>query len=78
MVRNLGIVGDKDDSSTGFVQALKDRHYFVRRSTIEIAGWLVRKKKIGLVDERPGNRHPLLLPARQLRRAVRNAIAEAN
>ena len=38
---------------------------------IEISGWLIGKENPGRVDEGARQRHPLLLPARELRRIVR-------
>jgi hypothetical protein len=44
---------------------------------VEVAGGLVGEDQIGLVDQRPGARHPLLLAAGELGRAVREPVRDA-
>ena len=48
------------------------------RRLIEVAGRLVAEQQPRLPDERARNRHALLLAARQLRRAMIDAIGEAD
>ena len=48
-----------------------------RRARIEIAGRLVGEKQQRSIGQRPGDRHPLLLAARQLRRPMVDAGVEA-
>ncbi len=43
---------------------------------IKVRQWLVDQNDGRLVDQRAGERHPLLLPARQLVRIARGEIAE--
>src|SRR5580704_1653809 len=38
---------------------------FLRMGRIQVARRLICKNDIGLVDQSPGHRHPLLLPTRQ-------------
>ena len=45
---------------------------------VEVAGGLVGQEQVRLVDEGARDRHPLLLPAGQLRRAVVHAVGEAH
>ena len=48
------------------------------RFGIEVACWFVGKHNLGLVNERAGNRHPLLLTPAELIRLVVGAIAQTN
>ena len=45
---------------------------------VEVAGRLVGQDQRGLVHQRPGNGHALLLPARHLRRLVVGAVGQAH
>jgi hypothetical protein len=44
---------------------------------VEVAGGLVGEDQIGLVDQRPGAGHPLLLAAGELGRAMREPVRDA-
>ena len=56
----------------------QEREHGAAGAGVERAGRLVGEDHVGLADERAGDRHALLLAARQLRRAVAGAVAEAD
>ena len=64
LLRNIGIVGDHEDGVAGAVEFTEkaDDDLFV--GFVEIAGGLVGKDEFGLIDERAGDGHALLLTAR--------------
>ena len=45
---------------------------------VEVAGRLIGEQERGLPDDRPRDRDPLALTARQLTRSVRDAVVEAD
>ncbi len=45
---------------------------------VDVGRRLVGQQELGLVGQRPGDGHPLLLAHRELRRPVRHAVAQAN
>src|SRR5690606_29710633 len=51
----------------GGIELLEHRHDLLRSMAVEGAGWLIRQQDLGIVDQRPSNRHPLLLAAGELR-----------
>ena len=48
------------------------------RRGVQVAGRLVGEQQVGLGDQGPGDRDPLLLAAGQLARPVLDPVAEAN
>ena len=48
------------------VEPLKDFHDFDRRARIEVAGWFIGQDDRGLIDQRAGDGHTLLLTAGEL------------
>src|SRR5574340_506244 len=71
-------VGDHDDGVTGFMQFGEQLHDAVTGGGIEVAGWLIGQDHLRPVDERAGDGHPLLLPARKLGGFVQGAVGQAN
>jgi hypothetical protein len=74
-----GVVGDHDGGLAvevdGVAQQVEDQR---ARVGVEVAGRLVGEQHGGLGDERPGDRHALLLAAGQLGRAVATALGEVD
>ena len=62
------LVRDDDDRDAAAIELLQQRHDFEARRGVERARRLVGEDELGVVDQRAGDGHALLLPARQLRR----------
>ena len=60
------------------LEAAEDRVDLVAGLGVELAGRLVGQDQDRLLDQRPGDRHPLLLAAGELIGAVIEAIAQAD
>jgi len=60
------------------VELLKQRHDLRAALGVQVSGGLVRQKDGGIIDERPGNGHPLLLTAGHLRRPVANPVSQTD
>ena len=73
---HLGIVRHQDDGDSLRVELLEHPQDFDARVRIEIAGGLVGQNEHGPIHQRAADRHPLLLPARHLRRLVMGAIGQ--
>ena len=74
---DVGFVGDDDDGDALLAIEPHQRfHDFVRGAGIEIAGRLVGEQQTGRVDQRPRDRHPLLLAARELAGRIALAVAQ--
>ena len=56
----------------------EQRHDLDAGARVEVAGRLVGQHQARLVDQRARDRHPLLLPARELAGMVVQALAEAD
>src|SRR5579864_347874 len=65
-VHDFSVVGGHQDSGPTGVDLQQQLNDFPRGRRIQVPGWLVGEKDARIVDERPGDRHPLLLAARQL------------
>ena len=52
--------------------------YLLAELGVEIGEWLVEEEQLGLDDERAGERHPLLLAARELARESSPELLEAD
>src|SRR5882724_6477526 len=75
MFRDLGLVGDKDDSvMLPLVQFLESAEYNLAGLGVKIAGRLVGKDHAGIVDQGPGDSHALHLSTGKLVRKVMPAI----
>lgn len=60
------------------IQARDEIEDFLTRFRIKVSRRLVSEQPVRFVDERPGNRHPLLLTARQLRRQRIHSLLQTN
>ena len=73
--RLLLVVGDEDEGDTDLpLQRLQLGLHRLAELQVESAQGFVEEQDRGSVDQRPGQSHPLSLPARQLRRL---AVPEA-
>src|SRR3954449_6191476 len=72
--RYIRLVRNKHDGISFSVQALKERHDFVPRLSVQCSSWLVRKQNRGPVHERPSNSDALSLTARKLVRLMVHAL----
>src|SRR5699024_487628 len=77
MIGDIILVGNQQNGSAHAAELLKKHHSFSPGLGIKVPGGLVRKQYRWVVHQRPGNSHPLALPARQLVRLMIYAIAEA-
>src|SRR5262249_61687214 len=71
-------MGYEEDGLAGVVQALEDADDLLRGPGVEVAGRLVGQEDRRGGDQGAGDRHPLLLAARELRRVVVLAAGEAH
>src|SRR5262245_51608428 len=65
MARDVGLMGDEDNSIALLIEAFEQRHDLFAGFGIEVAGWLVSQNDRRIVDQCPGNCHPLALSARK-------------
>ena len=76
---DVGLVCDQEHRDAALrIQPLEDLHDLDARARVEVAGRLVRQDDGGFVDQRPRDRHALLLAAGQLVGKVVGAVAEAD
>ena len=74
---DLAVVGHQDERLAVLaIEPSEQREDLGRSLRVEVAGRLVGQDQPGLVDERPGDRDPLLLAARQLGRSVAVPVGE--
>ena len=66
LIGDLRIVRNDDNGTAGIVQLFENLHNQKFVFFIEVAGRFVRKQELGVIDERAGNTHALLLSARKL------------
>ena len=66
---DLVVVGDHDDRRAGRVQLVQQREDVLAGAAVEVAGRLVGEHDRRPPEQRAGDRDPLALAARQLRRA---------
>jgi hypothetical protein len=76
VVRHLLLVGDHDDRPAVRVQVGEQREDVVGAAAVERARRLVGEQEHRVRRDRAGDRHPLLLAARQLRRQVVHPVAQ--
>ena len=72
----VAVVGDDDRSSSPGVELEQELDDHRRRDRVEVAGRLVGEHERRFADDRPGDRDPLALAARQLRRSVTQPVRE--
>ena len=76
---DLRVVGDQEEGLAVLsVELAEEREDLGRPLGVQVAGRLVGEDERRAVDERTGDRHPLLLAARQLGRPVVGAVGEAD
>ena len=76
---HLRVVGDHDDGLAELVdRGAKQVEDAAARLRVEVAGRLVGEDDGGTGDQRPGDRDPLLLPARELGGPVGGAVGQAD
>src|SRR5487761_2096617 len=79
LLGGLGVVGDHDDRLPDLVvEAREQPQDLLRGHPVEVAGRLVGDDQRRIGDQRPRDRDPLLLPARQLVGKVRRAVGQAD
>src|ERR1700712_2835807 len=71
------VVRDEDDRLALAVQVLERLDDLATVLRVEVSRRLVREYHVGFHEQRPGNRHPLLLAAGQLRRHPLGLVGEA-
>ncbi len=76
--RQFRIVRDHDDGRAVAVDLLEQLHHRARHLRVEIAGRLVGEQQLRAAGQRAGDRHALLLAARQLGRIVAHARRKAD
>ena len=57
------VMGDEDDRVAFAVKLVEDSQDFPAGLGIEVAGWLIGQDEGRLIDQGPGNGHPLTLAA---------------
>src|SRR5260370_37938300 len=75
---NVWSMGDHDDGAAAPVQVVEQRQDLAARPADERAGGLVRQDERGIVDDRSGDRHPLLFASRELMGPMADTMAEPN
>ncbi len=70
------VVGDEDDSAPLGMNGGEQFEDLDAGGGVELAGRFVGQQQLGVVDQRPGQRHPLLLAAGELVGAEMEAVAE--
>src|SRR5690242_7387473 len=76
--RQLFVVRHDDERRAVAIEPVEEANDLRAGAGIQLAGWLVGKEELGLVRQRTRNGHALLLAARELRRAVTEALAQAD
>ena len=75
--RHGRIVGDQDQRVAGSCQFVQLLHHLLAACRIQRSGRLVGQDHLPAVDQCPGNRHPLLLAARELVGQVLQTLRQA-
>ena len=73
-----GVVGDEHEGQALLVELTHERHHFLGALRVERTGGLVGPDHAGMAGERPRDRDPLLLAARELVGPVPGAMPEAD
>ena len=73
------VVGHQDEREPGVApQLLQQAHDVVPGALVQVAGRLVGQQHLGLLDQRAGDRHPLLLASGHLSGQVPQPLAETH
>ncbi len=76
---HLEVVGGGDDGHSAFPAHLLEQGDDLSAGCgIEVAGWFVGQNYGWIVGQGPGNGHPLLLPAGELRGFMQESFAQAD
>src|SRR5271157_206020 len=81
---SLGVVGDvllvrdHDDGLAGIVELAQHFHDFITGGRVQVTGGFVGQDDVGVVDQRAGDGHALLLTPGELGRPVVDSIAQAD
>src|ERR1017187_5495812 len=75
-LRDVVLVRDEHDRQPALVQLLEDLQNLDRSAAVQVTGRLVRQEDGRAVHQGARDRHPLLLPAGELRGEVVRAIGE--
>lgn len=79
VLRHRLIVSYQDDRQpVVLIKPSQHLDYFTACARVEIAGWLVPHENIGIVDQGPSNRDPLLLAAGELAGVMAQTVAQAD
>ena len=73
---DIRFVGDHDDGAAVGVEVVEQRQHVGGAAAVERARRLIGQQQHRVGDDRPCDRHPLLLSARQLRGQVSPAVGE--
>ena len=71
-----GIVGHDDEGQTRGMERFEKTEHLEAGRAVQVARGFVGQKEPGLVDQRPGDRHPLALTPRQRRGEMVGAIGQ--
>ncbi len=78
-VRDPGVVRDDDDRLAEIaIQRHQQRHDFLRRMGVQVAGRFVGQQQVGIGGQCPGDRHTLLLAAGEFVGPVVHAVRQAD
>ena len=76
---DLQVVGDDDQRDAAVrVERLQQVHHLGPADAVQVAGRLVGEDHLRVADQRPGDRHPLLLAAGELVGRVVEPVAHAD
>ena len=78
MIGRPGVVGHHHDGLAPVIQHLKQSQNIVSGCPVQISGRFIAEQKPRIRDQGAGNRHALLLAARELRRFVFRPAAETD
>jgi hypothetical protein len=71
------VMGDDDHRlALGAIQVAQEPEHLRARARVQVARRLVGQDELGIGEERPGDRDPLLLASRELRRQVIGAVRQ--
>lgn len=73
-----GVMGDHDDRQRVSGQLVKQTQHLLTSLRIQVARWLVTQHECRTADQRAGDRYPLPLATRELRRDCPHSFAETD
>ena len=69
-------MGHQNDGTAFGIQFLEQHENFFFGFAVKVSGWLVGKNNFRVIHQGLGNGNALLLPSRQLKRAVIEAVCQ--